>query len=63
MCADRQVSRIHSGIADSTFRRWQKVLLAAMMYLNAACVHEKVAIADSVPLGYFECPLYGGIWR
>ena len=25
---------------------------------GAACVHEEVAIADDVPLGYSECPLY-----
>ena len=25
---------------------------------------EKAAIADDVPLGYFECPLYGeNIWK
>ena len=25
---------------------------------GAACVHEEIAIADDVPLGYYECPIY-----
>ena len=25
---------------------------------GVACVHEEIAIADDVPLGYYECPIY-----